>query len=519
MAAPSGVSVNWTETGGTITAGGLFTAGTTPGHSASSRPSRAGRADTASVTITAPPPTLTAVELTPASVSLTTGATQQFTAIGRMSDGSTSAVVGQLFRDGRHDHGRRAVHGRQHAGHLPGHRGAAGRHQGRHVERHHHGAGADATAVEVTPGERVAGGRGDAAVHGAGADERWQRDQCAVTWTETGGTITRSGLYTAGSTAGTFRVIAVQQGGTKADTASVTITAAAPTLSAVEVTPATVSLATGATQQFTAVGRMSDGSTQAVTVTWWRRAARSRRAGLYTAGSTAGSYRVIAVQQGGTKADTSAVTVTRAPPPPPSGGTADPSLLPLATGQAAVSASAYTALPYYSASGAQVGTNPRNMAVGSYYVDPTTGVKVVRLTSPTAPYWSSGMWMSGVDYAEGGLRVGRPSGTSYPIPVVSVGSGGGQGFRLITFDLSSYAVGLRVGSVPGGSAEIARAMSYVTPNVMYTIDGGVLRKWNVAGSTAVEIVSAPFPKDLRGHLHGQSSFTWFRGATTTAGSA
>ena len=40
-----------------------------------------------------------------------------------------------------------------------------------------------------------------------------------------------SGLYKAGTTAGTYRVIAVQQGGNKADTANVTITAPTPTLS------------------------------------------------------------------------------------------------------------------------------------------------------------------------------------------------------------------------------------------------------------------------------------------------
>ena len=87
-----------------------------------------------------------------------------------------------------------------------------------------------------------------------------------------------------------------------------TITVAAPTLTAVEVTPATASVAAGATQQFSAVGRMSDNSTASVTVTWSATGGTVSTGGLYTAGTTAGSYRVIAVQQGGTKADTSAVT-------------------------------------------------------------------------------------------------------------------------------------------------------------------------------------------------------------------
>ena len=54
-----------------------------------------------------------------------------------------------------------------------------------------------------------------------------------MTYSATGGTITTGGLYTAGSTAGTFRVIAAQQGGTLADTAAVTITAPPPTLTQV----------------------------------------------------------------------------------------------------------------------------------------------------------------------------------------------------------------------------------------------------------------------------------------------
>ena len=67
-----------------------------------------------------------------------------------------------------------------------------------------------------------------------------------VTWTATGGSVTSSGRYTAGATAGTFRVIATQQGGTKADTSTVTITPAAPTLTRVELSPTSVSLAPGA---------------------------------------------------------------------------------------------------------------------------------------------------------------------------------------------------------------------------------------------------------------------------------
>ena len=66
-----------------------------------------------------------------------------------------------------------------------------------------------------------------------------------------------------------------------------------------EVTPATATVAAGATQQFSAVGRMSDNSTSSVTVTWSATGGTITTGGLYTAGSTAGTYNVIAVQQGG----------------------------------------------------------------------------------------------------------------------------------------------------------------------------------------------------------------------------
>ena len=127
--------------------------------------------------------------------------------------------------------------------------------------------------------------------------------------------VSASGLYTAGSTAGSFRVIATQQGGTKADTVGRHDRCRRRrTLSAVEVTPASVSLTTGGTQQFSAVGRMSDGSTAGVSVTWSATGGTVSGAGLYTAGSTAGTFRVIATQQGGTKADTATVTLS-APAP------------------------------------------------------------------------------------------------------------------------------------------------------------------------------------------------------------
>jgi hypothetical protein len=89
-----------------------------------------------------------------------------------------------------------------------------------------------------------------------------------------------------------------------------------PTLEEIVLTPATVTLQAGATQQYNAVGRMSDGSFAGVSVSYSATGGTITSAGLYTAGSAAGDFHVVATQQGGTLDDTAAVTITA---PPPSG--------------------------------------------------------------------------------------------------------------------------------------------------------------------------------------------------------
>jgi hypothetical protein len=129
-----------------------------------------------------------------------------------------------------------------------------------------------------------------------------------VTWTATGGTISAGGLYTAGGTPGNYRVIAVQQAGSLADTSAVTVTA--PVLQAVVLAPGSLVLATGGAQQFVVSGQWSDGATTAPAVTFGATGGTITSGGMYTAGSTPGSFRVVATQQGGTLADTAQVTIT-----------------------------------------------------------------------------------------------------------------------------------------------------------------------------------------------------------------
>lgn len=132
----------------------------------------------------------------------------------------------------------------------------------------------------------------------------------AVTWSATGGTISTGGLFTAGQTAGSFRVIGRASNGV-ADTAAVTVTVPGnnPTLVGVTVTPATATVAAGGTVQFAAAGRLSNGATQPVNVTWTATGGVVSGSGLYTAGALIGNFQVIATGPSGF-ADTSAVTVT-----------------------------------------------------------------------------------------------------------------------------------------------------------------------------------------------------------------
>jgi hypothetical protein len=148
-----------------------------------------------------------------------------------------------------------------------------------------------------------------------------------VAWSATGGSIDAGGNYVAGDTAGTYQVVATSMTLTLADTAVITITAAPPPpppppppplLEKLTLLPASATLAPSATRQFTAYGRTTAGDSIDVAVVFSATGGTVTAAGLYTAGSTAGSYRVIATSAG--LADTSTITVTKPLGSGPPGG-------------------------------------------------------------------------------------------------------------------------------------------------------------------------------------------------------
>jgi hypothetical protein len=144
-----------------------------------------------------------------------------------------------------------------------------------------------------------------------------------VSYTATGGTISGTGLFTAGNLAGTFMVVATCACTSPAiaDTAFVNITA--PQLTKLTVSPKTVSLNAGASQQFAVTASWNTGATTVPPVTWTASGGTVSSTGAYVAPSTAGTYRVIVAHTNGTVRDTATVTVASSVPDPlpPSSGT------------------------------------------------------------------------------------------------------------------------------------------------------------------------------------------------------
>ena len=259
--------------------------------------------------VTASAPVATQIVLSPATTTLAEGASKQFSAIGKASDGSTVGVSPVFAATG----GTVTSAGVYTAGQTPG--------SFRVIATDPVTSLADTAAVTVavptatlqsvilTPSTVSLTPGGTQQFAAAGKMSDGSTATIAVDFVATGGTISSSGLFTAGGGLGTYRVIARDPQTGLADSAQVTIAAQAPTLQSVVLTPSPVSLTPGAKQRFTAAGKMSDGSTNSITATFTATGGAITSAGDYTAGPTPGSYRVIATDQTSGKADTAAVTI------------------------------------------------------------------------------------------------------------------------------------------------------------------------------------------------------------------
>jgi hypothetical protein len=217
-------SLRWETSGGTITSDGLFVA-SRPGTYRVIGRSRIHRPDTSVVIVVPRQPTVERIRVSPQTLRIVRGRKRTFTAVGRLPDGTHTAI--------------------------------------------------------------------------------------RVHWSSTGGTISRAGVYLAGDTPGTYRVIARSLRGGHADTIPVVIRrgrqereAAA---SRIILRPSSATLASRSSLQFAAFGRAEDGDSIAVDVTFEATGGTVTETGLYTAGRTPGTYRVIA--SAGHLADTSVITL------------------------------------------------------------------------------------------------------------------------------------------------------------------------------------------------------------------
>ncbi len=324
------VGVTFTATGGTITTNGLYRAGQVAGAFMVIANCSCGRADTAAVVISQAVAQLASLTITPAAATMQAGSQRQFSADAVWSTGSTSlppitysATGGTIAQTGLYTAPSAAGTYRVIVAHTGGQlRDTAV------VTVTAVSAPVTLTSMTISPSSvtLTTGGTRQFAVSGTWSDGGSATPP--ATYSATGGTVSASGLYTAPATAGTYRVIAAHSGGTRRDTAVVTVQSAAITLTSMSINPATVTMPAGATQQFAVSGTWSNGSTTPPSVTYSATGGSVTPAGVFTAPSSAGTYRVIAAQSGGTLRDTSVVTVTASTgggtTPPPSGAGACP---------------------------------------------------------------------------------------------------------------------------------------------------------------------------------------------------
>ena len=143
-----------------------------------------------------------------------------------------------------------------------------------------------------------------------------------LTWASTGGRVTADGSFSS-TTVGSYKVIGRGRGHKQADTSIVIVVPSQPTLQRISVSPDPTSVLTGAQTTFSATGLLSDGTTAPIGVSWTATGGTIDAGGVYTAGSTSGAFRVIAVNAAAAVADTAAVAVD-APAPEPAPAPAPP---------------------------------------------------------------------------------------------------------------------------------------------------------------------------------------------------
>ena len=317
----SGATVALTPTwsvvagGGTISASGLFTAGTTPGTFANTvKASSDNISGTATVIVTVGP--LATIVVTPNPVSIGIGSTQQFVAVGKDASGNTVQVTPawSVVAGG----GTVNATGLFTAGTVVGTFTNT-------VQASSGGITATATVtvtagplatIVVTPNPVSLLPNATQQFTAVGRDASGNVVAITPVWSVEigGGSINATtGLFTAGTVAGTFTNTVKATSGAVSGFATVTVTSSAASLATITVTPNPVSVLPNATQQFTAVGRDASGNVVAITPVWSvvnGGGSIDANTGVFTAGAVTGTFTNTVRATSGTISGTATVTVS-----------------------------------------------------------------------------------------------------------------------------------------------------------------------------------------------------------------
>ena len=306
------------SSGGTIDTSGTFTAGATAGSFPGTIHVMSGSicADASVIVTTGPLATIT---ITPSPVTVAIRATQQFTAVGKDAHGNVVAITpawSVVASGGAID----ASTGLFTAGATAGTFTNTVRVSSGSVF-----ATATVTvppgaleSITVTPSPVSLAIGAQQTFTAVGHDDDDNVVAITPTWTVTsgGGTITGVGVFTAGTIAGTFTntVRASVGSGCTGIFARATVTVLPGALTTITISPPSSSLVEGATQQFTAAGTDAQGNAVAITPVWTVSSAGGgtidASTGLYTAGSTPGTFTNSVVATASSIAALATVTVT-----------------------------------------------------------------------------------------------------------------------------------------------------------------------------------------------------------------
>jgi hypothetical protein len=291
------ISPNWSVAagGGTIGGTGLFTSGMAPGtYTGTVKASVGGVSATASVTVDAS--ALATITVTPSPVTLALGGTQTFIATGK--DGAGNVISPLTFTWSNVTAAAGSIvsgTGVFTAGTTAGTYAATvkatiGLISGTATVTVSAGAVASIT-VTPTPDTLAIG----ATQQFTAVVKDASNNVLAITpnWSVAagGGTISTTGLFTAGTLAGTYTNTATASVGSVHGAATVTVSAGA--LAIITVTPSPITLAIGANQTFAAVGKDAFGNIVPVTPTWAVVASGGAivsTTGVFTAGTLAGLF-------------------------------------------------------------------------------------------------------------------------------------------------------------------------------------------------------------------------------------